>query len=488
MDPEAEQGLSELTDRLAQVEPRLDELARERLLARIHAELEVDARSPRRARVSGYVLAALVASAALALMVWIGVEPRASEPVAHTGGAVEAPQRKTTAPAATLQLVPYLFSGGSAARADALLGLPQTRIELASGERLLAALGGHARLALVGPAALHVQKAQGARFELELDEGVLLGDYDHTRAGALIIHSPGAQTEVVGTLFSVRARGRESQVGVARGKVRVRAGAQRIDVGVGEAWSAGSPATEALSEAAAAELAQHERSLRPTPGAHGVLGITGEQLEAELAERWLGPTPLWAIVPVGSNTIALRDLRDREREARSLQATVRSAERTELVVGAGSGEQALRFRAAGSDSPGTQRAPERRTQEHSAAALYAAAERALREGKLEQGSELLERMLATFPAARNRDLALYDLALAAYRQNDFGRTSAVLDRLEREPPRPALRELAAYLRCRTVHARAPADAPACFERFRRSFPNSPHAQEVWEPDGAVRTR
>jgi ferric-dicitrate binding protein FerR (iron transport regulator) len=481
MDPEAKHGLSELTDRLARLEPRLDDLARERLLTRIHAEVEAKARRPRQVRASGYVLAALVAAAAVTLTVWLGAEPRVSAPVARTDGSAASSERATTTASEALQLVPYLVSGGSAARADALLGRPQTQIDLAAGERLLATLGVRARLALVGPAALRVRHAQGTRFELELSEGVVLGDYDQTQGGELIIHSPGAQTEVVGTLFSVRAREHQSQVAVARGKVRVRAGAQRIDVGVGKAWSAGLPTTEDLSESAAAELARHERSLRPTPGAHGVLGITGEQLEAEIAEQWLGPTPLWAIMPVGSNTIALHDLRDRDRELRSLQATVRSAERTELLVEAASGEESLKSLAASAESPNARRA---RAPERSADALYAAAERALREGKVDRASELLEAMLAKFPAARHRDLALYDLALAAYRQNDFGRTSAVLDRLDRERPRPALRELSAYLRCRTVHARAPADAPACFERFRSDFPNSPHAQELWVPDGA----
>jgi TolA-binding protein len=229
--------------------------------------------------------------------------------------------------------------------------------------------------------------------------------------------------------------------------------------------------------------------LRPSAGAHGVLGITGEKLEAEVGEQWLGATPLWAVVPAGSNTIALRDLRDRGRTVRSLQTLVRSAERTELALEPSSGDGRRKLRAARSEpSPAEPRVDDaaERTNESSAEALYAAAERTMREGQVGRAAELLEELLVKFPAARNRDLAQYDLALAAYKQGDYAHAIGLLERLEQQSMRPSLRELSAYLRCRAVHARTPEDAPACFEGFRRRFPNSPHAKETWQSDGRAR--
>lgn len=109
----------------------------------------------------------------------------------------------------------------------------------------------------------------------------------------------------------------------------------------------------------------------------------------------------------------------------------------------------------------------------------------MRDGAIGRATALLEELSAKFPEARNRDLAFYDLALAAYEQRDFAQTIALLERPERQPMRPTLRELSAYLRCRALHAQTPIAAPACFEGFRRRFPNPPHAKETWS-DGQLR--
>ena len=263
---------------------------------------------------------------------------------------------------------------------------------------------------------------------------------------------------------------------VARGRVLVRAGAQHIDLDTGRAWSADLSTTEVLSGGDAAELALLERSLRPSTGAHGVLGITGEKLEAEMGNRWLGTTPLWAIVPAGSNTIALRDQRDRSGTVRSIQTSVRRAERTELVVDPIRGTSYRKPRAA--RSAPTPHKPPVAPPEPSAESLYAAAEQTMRKGHIARASELLEELLARFPSAPNRDLASYDLALAAYKQSDYSRAIELLEQLEQQSMRPSLRELSAYLRCRAVHARTPEHALACFEEFRRRFPQSPHAKEM----------
>jgi hypothetical protein len=205
---------------------------------------------------------------------------------------------------------------------------------------------------------------------------------------------------------------------------------------------------------------------------------------AVIARKLLATLHAAYVVPAGSNTIVLRDLRDPHGASRSFQATVRSAERTELVLDPSSGDDERRAESSAPASKVTRSsAAARKTKPPSADRLYAAAERAMRAGQIDRASERLEALLAQFPAALNRDLALYDLALAAYKQRDFARMSALLERREREPMRPSLRALSAYLRCRAVHAQSPADSPACLADVRRRFPGSPQAREVLESDG-----
>jgi hypothetical protein len=314
--------------------------------------------------------------------------------------------------------VPDVSAGEPAQHADVVLTRPQTYIELAAGERVFAMAGAQARLALVGPAALRVLQVEASHVELELERGLLLGDYDHRQGGKLVIHSPGARTEIVGTLFSVRVLGSQSEVSVVHGKVRVQAGEQQIEVGAGQAWRAGLPAPTRISDSAAAELEQHAKSLRPAKGARGIV-VAEPANEASRASRG---TP--ASAPSSSQA--------------ELAPTSESKESGEM--------------------------------------LYANAERAMRAGDMAHARALLGNLLVDHPQAANRDLAFYDLAMIAFNQGDIAGTRDLLDRLAREPARPSVRELAAYLRCRAVQALALSEAPGCFADFRRRFPNSPHAK------------
>lgn len=97
----------------------------------------------------------------------------------------------------------------------------------------------------------------------------------------------------------------------------------------------------------------------------------------------------------------------------------------------------------------------------------------MREGQLVHARALLEEMNARFPHAGNRDLALYDLALVAYKQGDFEAARNALDRLQRDLPRASLAEPAARLHCRTLQHVALADAPACFEDLQKRFRPEP---------------
>src|SRR5262249_51279951 len=102
-------------------------------------------------------------------------------------------------------LEPYLVAGPPSPDADRLLSGRFPHLEAPRGGMVRASLAGRARLTLVGPATLDVVAEHDGEIELKLGAGLLLCDYDHSAGGALVVHSPGAVTRVVGTLFSIEA-------------------------------------------------------------------------------------------------------------------------------------------------------------------------------------------------------------------------------------------------------------------------------------------
>jgi hypothetical protein len=311
---------------------------------------------------------------------------------------------------------------------------------------------------------------------------VLLVDYDHSRGGELAIYSPGASTEVVGTLFSVRVDQGTSRVAVARGALRVHAAGGVVALGASQALVASTHAPVAISAGEDRALRDHARSLMPPPAEHGIIGVTGSRLRAEIAGQLLADTPLWALLPAGSNTITLRDSAQRKRE---LHSSVRPRERTEIVLAPQPGPAASKTpRASPSDSlsssPSSEPSPA--AEQHAPLAadeLYRAAEAAMRSAEQRHASELLAELVRTHANAPSVDLALYDLAQIAFREADYGSAHAWLARLDSRGARAALRDPAHYLRCRVAHARGQAgEYEACLEQFRATFSKSPRADEV----------
>jgi len=121
-----------------------------------------------------------------------------------------------------------------------------------------------------------------------------------------------------------------------------------------------------------------------------------------------------------------------------------------------------------------------------ASQLYADAERLLATDRA--GAErVLGQLLERYPASPQAASALYDLANLARARGDVPAARAALDRLLRSSAATALRDPAAYLRCRLAEA---ADAAPCFEAFRRNFADSAHDAEVlaWLAGHAGATR
>src|SRR5439155_6736323 len=113
--------------------------------------------------------------------------------------------------------------------------------------------------------------AEKERTVVHLEQGRLLASLEGGAGRRLEIVSPGAVTDVVGTLFSVEVIGGASRVAVAHGRVQVSAapgssGAQpgeRREITAGQSWLTTRAAPDGLAPALAAALADHERTPPP---------------------------------------------------------------------------------------------------------------------------------------------------------------------------------------------------------------------------------
>lgn len=464
--------VSEMAERLARVSPRLDDVTRQRVLVRLQAQLANERASaggwPRLA----WLLAVGVCAAAVGFAL---VLPRAALPMPRA--ALPAPARVKHAAAVVSapppQLQPYLVAGTDAERATEWLSQGQVELELEPGQRVHAWLGA-ARLLLLGPARLKLSRASAEHNELELTHGTLVGDYDHARGGRLTVRAPGISSEIVGTLFLVQAAAGAGRVAVAHGAVRVQSAGRDLHVGEGQQAHAGATTVSALTSDDRATLEAHARSfVSPQEAAAGIVGIRGAQLHAELGGKALGETPLWVKMPAGAHTITLHGGGAGPEE---LRTTVRAGQEVDLLL--------MPPRAAATPSARAARgrvtpAPVATPTPSDAATLYGDAEAAMRAHDLEAAAQRLAQLVEEQPSSSLVDLALYELAELATRRADHARAHVWLVRLEQHGARPALREPAAYLRCRNARAReGDASYAACLDTFLALYPDSARSAEL----------
>ena len=369
--------LDEMTAALRAFEPRLDDLARARIEARLSSAIDAapsqGAPSPARRgwRLAG-AAALVVAAAAAALLLIDRVRPEPASPppraaASPKSAASAAPD--STAGVPKPMLVVYGLAGEAAAALAPQLGKPQTAIVLDAGAVALASIGARARLSLVGPASLRVVALERERIELALDRGALAVDYDRSRGGELLVRGPLARVRVVGTRFGVRVDGVDMRVGVAHGTVEVDAGRELLRLTDGQGWRASASAVTALSPAMKRRLDAHAASLAPPPAAHTLLKVAGtaKRSTAHLGTRLLGEAPIWALVPVDAVDVSLRDV---ETAARTAQG-------------------------------------------ETAASLYARAEGCLRARDIGCAERELRLLIARFPDSEQAEPALYELAQRA---------------------------------------------------------------------------
>ena len=216
-DPEAgaveREELDRLCAGLARIEAPFDEITRSRAEARLSAELERrPGRGNRRALGRVAALLAVGAAAGAALTARTVVTARRSR--------VARPARRLA-----VRFEPYVVAptaGAGAADLPEPLEQPASRLDVPAGWLVRASLGDAIAITLTGPARAWSERAAGSgQTVVHLDRGRLLASLEGGTGRRLQIVSPGAITDVVGTLFSVEVVGGASRIAVAHGRVRV---------------------------------------------------------------------------------------------------------------------------------------------------------------------------------------------------------------------------------------------------------------------------
>lgn len=405
-------------------------------------------------------------------------------------------------------IAPYLVSGPAPSQ---LLDGRHSHLEIPLGGLLRATVADQARITLLGPAELTVLSADREAIVLSLHHGVLLCDYQHRGGRSLRVRSPGAETVVVGTLFSVEATGAGTTVAVARGTVDVVAHGRTLQVGEGRRLLPTDEVPQALAGVAAERLAEHEAAVPPPQGEAGVLSVVAETKGGPiwLAGRLLGTPPLAVRLPSGPTTLLVGGrgvldsaignsrvrrietlilpgktavaLVDGSRPSRPGDAPMpglggtspHSRQSSPLAAAEVPSQEALPSDA---PSPAT---PERDGAEETAAMAYQRAEAAMKKGDNALARRTLRALVARFPDGEFASPARYEIARMAFATGDWQSAQREIEELRKTPLASVLAEPVQYLGCRVEMASGHrARALACLADFRASFPGSPHDAEV----------
>lgn len=277
--------------------PDLDELQRARMERAILARDGAAPRANRPRPIGAVVLGAAIAAAAAVALFFALRSPSPDAPVAR----FELRDVEATAQRGTLEAGSVLSTGPSEV-ADVRVADSEVRVEPSS----------RVRIATLTP----------DRLALELSEGEVRVGFHPRRRGheQLVVTTAQARVEVVGTVFTVRARGGATRVSVSEGVVRVvplRGGAVR-EVRAGESTEVGVPIAvadvedeEGTQRSGAAEVVSaSDPSPQPPPASgrgsvtpRAVLEAARRHIEAGRADR---AEPLLRRLAAGSAPVAIR--------------------------------------------------------------------------------------------------------------------------------------------------------------------------------------
>ncbi len=502
-----DEELDRLCDRLGQVEAPFDEVARSRAEARLSAEL---AREPARhhRRVLAWTTALVaVGSAAAGALIARTVVPAAGSLVAR-------------APELSLGFQPYVVAPAGAVGAaapsstvPAALVHPTSRLDVPAGWLVRASMGDAIAITLTGPARAWSERADG-RTVVHLDEGRLLASLEGGRGRRLQVVSPGAITDVVGTLFSVEVVGRGSRVAVAHGRVQVGAAGDASggqpreprEITAGQSWLTAQPEPDDLEPALAEALADHERT-PPPRGASMPLSVTDAPSGAGvwIGRRRIASAPAWVLVEPQA-AVRLSTAAPAAAPARaaatpavpsppaSTQPAVPSPSPSTQPTLAPLAARAVKpadRRPAFTPPPGTAPTepppvdrPASPPEELTAQILFREADAARAAGDTALALRTLRTLVERFPRESATAAARYELALM---EETAGSGDAALRDLAAVDS-PTLEEPKEYLRCRVLARRTAArttEAERCLADFRRRFPASAHDADALATETAL---
>ena len=479
----ANETLERLCRRLGDVQAPYDEIGRSRAEARLDT-LRARQPPPRTRRSLASTVVAFLAGAAAAAIVALMVVPLTRPHLAARASS-------------RLQFEPYVVAPLDAASSPSAvpeaLERSSEHLDVPQGWLVRATLGEAISVTVTGPARAWAEHAANdGRVVVHLEEGRLLGSLEGGRGSRLAVVSPGAVTEVVGTLFAVEVVGRASRVAVAHGRVAVNAtsiGATAQDraspreVGGGQSWLTERPQKDGLDPELAEALSEHERT-PPPRGAAVELSVTNSLPGANVwvGDRRIASAPAWVRVEVQA---AVRvSARPRGATASISEPPPPSESPSPVAPTPGPADPAPRAsaprRRASLSAPATEPTPPSSPPgtvppslvpaKVTARSLFREADRARAAGDSALAVRTLRVLVTRYPNDRSAAVARYELALMEHATGDenaaLGDLAALAD--------PALDEPARYLRCRVLASRASADADQCLADFRRQFPKSPH--------------
>ena len=478
--------LDRLCDKLARFEAPFDEITRSRAEARLSAELERQpGRGNRRMLRRAAALLVVGAAAGAALTVRAVVTTRRS----HVAGGPEPAPR----------FEPYVVAptaGGGATTVPETLEQPASRLDVPAGWLLRASLGDAIAITLTGPAHAWSERAAGSgQTVVHLDRGQLLASLEGGTGRRLQIVSPGAITDVVGTLFSVEVVGGASRVAVAHGRVRVGSAPGPLgappraprEIAAGQSWLTTLPEPDEIEPALAEALFEHERT-PPPRGATVPLSVIEAPAGAGVwvGKRRIASAPAWMLV---ESHVAVR-----------LSAPARvaappadpfpppSTEPAQERSRPGSAPPARATTPAGPRPPLTRSGAESTEppafappEEMTAQTLFREADAARAAGDTGLALRTLRTLVERFPREAATAAARYELALM---EETAGYGDAALRDLAAVDI-PSLEEPTDYLRCRVLAKQTATDAERCLADFRRRFPASAHDADALGAETAL---
>ena len=482
--------LDRLCDGLARIEAPFDEITRSRAEARLSAELERQpGRGNRRVLRRAAALLALGAAAGAALTARTVVTARRSR---VAGGAESA-----------IRFEPYVVAptaGAGAATMPEPLEQPASRLDVPAGWLVRTSLGDAVAITLTGPArAWSERAADSGQTVVHLDRGRLLASLEGGTGRRLRIVSPGAITDVVGTLFSVEVVGGASRVAVAHGRVRVSpapgmsgdpARAPR-EIAAGQSWLTTLPEPDEIEPALAEALSEHERT-PPPRGATVPLSVVEAPAGAGVwvGKRRIASAPAWMLVeshvavrlsaPARAAAPPADPFPPPSTEPAQEPAQERSRPGSEPPARAATpaGPRPLLARSGAESTEPPAFAP---PEEMTAQTLFREADAARAAGDTGLALRTLRALVERFPRESATAAARYELALM---EETAGHGDAALRDLAAVDT-PSLEEPTDYLRCRVLAKRAVTEAERCLADFRRRFPSSAHDADALAAETAL---